>query len=121
MGEAKRVRDGLAINPCSDHRRQPGAGRKEINILGYRTSSDRCIAFATVSRDHRHAAVVRYKNEIERRIIDEVLIARHAPQITSGDEFEGVGACIIEIRPRRERNIDVNLLGCPTSTPVRLN
>jgi len=59
--------------------------------------------------DHGCDQVV-FLDAVERRFIDEILIAGDAPQIAAGDELQRIRRGVVQISARGKRDIDVDLL-----------
>jgi len=62
-------------------------------------------------RHHAHARVVGHVDQVERRLVDEILIAGHAAQVARGDEAQRVRRRVVGVGPVRQRDVDVDLLG----------
>jgi hypothetical protein len=104
------IGDRLAIDPRTDNGGEPIAGREQIQVLRDRTGRDRCVALALANWDQFHAAVVRDKHQVQGSLVNKVLVARHAPKITSGYKLQRVCGGVIEVRARGKRNVNVDLL-----------
>ena len=88
----------------------PRTRRAEIHILRNRAGRHGGIAFPLADRDHGHAPVIGDENEIERRLVDEVLIARDTAHVMAGDKFEIMTLRSIPVGALGKGQIDVDLL-----------
>jgi hypothetical protein len=107
VAQSERVRDRLAIDLGANDGGQPIGGGERIHILRDCAGRCRCKALAARDRNERHAAVIGDIDEIERRLVDEILIAGDPPHVAAGCKLQRVRDWILGIGARGQPDIDV--------------
>ena len=86
------------------------SGLAQIILVNIILSGDNALVIALACRNQRHPAVVGDEYEIQRCIIDKVLVSGDAPEITAGNEIEAMRIGMVEIGTLRKGHVDVDLL-----------
>jgi hypothetical protein len=103
--------NGASIEPGAHDRRERGARTKKVNILRD-SSSARCRKNEPMLGWNRpHVRVISDVNEIERGLIDEVLVARDSPRVDLRDEAQSVSSRVVNVNSAGMNGVNVELLG----------
>ncbi len=111
FAQAKPLLQRATVDPGTEDADEPSTGGVKVHVLGHRARARGREQQLLLFRPGRHVTVVGDIDQVDGRVVHEVLIAGHAPGVDLGYQPERVRLGVVDVDALGERHIDVDLLG----------